>query len=109
MGAGADAPPDGALAAALAAAATGCEPIAVERFTTGLQHYVFETRFVGRAPVVVRIAAEHGRAAMIGAAKLSGMLRPLGVSLPRSLRRSSIRRFRISCWNGCRAPISGTS
>ena len=82
MGAAADAIPDGALAAALAAAATGCKPIAVERFTSGLQHYVFEARFAGRAPVVVRIAAEHGHAAMAGAAKLSRMLRPLGVPLP---------------------------
>jgi aminoglycoside phosphotransferase (APT) family kinase protein len=80
--AGARDTPDGALAAALAAAATGCEPIAVQRFSTGLQHYVFEARFVGRAPVVVRIATEQGRAAMIGAAKLSGVLRPLGVPLP---------------------------
>jgi hypothetical protein len=32
--------------------------------------------------VVVRIAAEHGRAAMIGGAQLSRMLRPLGVPLP---------------------------
>jgi hypothetical protein len=82
VGAGVHDTPDRALAAALAAAATGCQPIAVERFNAGLQHYVFEARFVGRAPVVVRIAAEHGRAAMIGAAKLSGMLRPLGVPLP---------------------------
>jgi hypothetical protein len=82
---GADAPdkPDGALAAALAATATARGPIAVERFPTGLQHYVFEVRFADRAPVVVRIASEQGRPAMIGAAKLSGMLRPLGVPLPR--------------------------
>jgi aminoglycoside phosphotransferase (APT) family kinase protein len=80
--AGAYTAPDGALAAALAAAATGCQPIALERFNTGLQHYVFEARFVSRAPVVVRIAAEHGRAAMMGAAKLSALLRPLGVPLP---------------------------
>jgi aminoglycoside phosphotransferase (APT) family kinase protein len=83
VGAGAHDTPDAELAAALAAAATGCEPIAVERFSTGLQHYVFEARFVGQAPVVVRIATEQGRAAMIGGAKLSGMLRPLGVPLPR--------------------------
>jgi aminoglycoside phosphotransferase len=82
VGAGAHDTPDSALAAALAAAATGCEPVAVRRFDTGLQHYVFEARFAGRAPVVVRIAAEHGRAAMIGGAQLSLMLRPLGVPLP---------------------------
>jgi hypothetical protein len=74
--------PNGAFAAALAAAATGCKPIAVKRFSTGLQHYVFEAVFADRAPVVVRIAAEHGHAAMIGAAKLSSLLRPLGVPLP---------------------------
>jgi aminoglycoside phosphotransferase (APT) family kinase protein len=81
----ADAPdkPDGALAAALAATATGCQPIAVERFPTGLQHHVFEARFADRAPVVVRIATEQGRPAMIGAARLSRALRPLGVPLPR--------------------------
>jgi aminoglycoside phosphotransferase (APT) family kinase protein len=82
VGAGDHDTPDGALAANLAAAATGCEPIAVERFNTGLQHYVFEARFVRRAPVVVRIATKQGRAAMIGGAKLSGVLRPLGVPLP---------------------------
>ena len=82
MGASGRDTPDAALAAGMAAAATGCEPIAVERFTAGLQHYVFEARFVGRAPVVVRIAAEHGRAAMIGGAQLSRMLRPRGVPLP---------------------------
>jgi aminoglycoside phosphotransferase len=80
--AGAHDTPDAALAAALAGAATGWEPVAVERFNTGLQHYVFEARFVGRAPVVVRVATKQGRAAMIGGAKLSGVLRPLGVPLP---------------------------
>lgn len=78
----ADDKPNGAIAGVLAAEATGSEPIAVERFGTGSQHYVFEARFADRAPVVVRIATEQSRAAMIGAAKLSRMLRPLGVSLP---------------------------
>jgi len=85
--------PDAALAAALAASATGRQPIAVERFTTGLLHYVFEARFAGLAPVVVRIAAEHGRAAMIGGAKLSGLLRPLGVPLPRIIAENLIAPF----------------
>jgi hypothetical protein len=74
-----------ALAAALAAEAMGCPPVEVERFTTGSQHYVFEARFASREPVVVRIATEQGGAAMIGASKLSRMLRPLGVPLPRIL------------------------
>jgi hypothetical protein len=34
--------PDDALAAVLAAAATGCRPVEVKRFRTGSQHYVFD-------------------------------------------------------------------
>jgi aminoglycoside phosphotransferase len=74
--------PDSALAHRLAAAATGHSPIQVKRFETGSQHYVFEASFEHRAPVVVRLAAEHSRSAMIGASRLSKMLRPLGVPLP---------------------------
>jgi Ser/Thr protein kinase RdoA (MazF antagonist) len=74
--------PDDALAAVLAAAATGCRPVEVKRFRTGSQHYVFEARFESREPVVVRIATEQGRATIVGASKLSRMLRQLGVPLP---------------------------
>ena len=75
--------PNSAIAADLAAAAVGRRPIGLHRFGTGSQHYVFEATFEDRAPVVVRIAAEHGRAAMAGALKLSRLLRPRGVPLPR--------------------------
>jgi aminoglycoside phosphotransferase len=74
--------PDGAVASRLVAAALGRTPLAVSRFSTGAHHYVFEATFEDRAPVVVRIAAEHSRSAMVGALKVSRLLRPLGVPLP---------------------------
>jgi hypothetical protein len=73
---------DSATAGGLAAAAFGRTPLAVHRFSTGWHHYVFEVTFEDRAPVVVRIAAEHSRSAMVGALKVSRLLRPLGVPLP---------------------------
>jgi aminoglycoside phosphotransferase len=74
--------PNSALAADLATAAIGRPPIDVRRFGTGAHHYVFEAMFADRSPVVVRIAAEHSRAAMAGAFRLSSLLRSLGVPLP---------------------------
>lgn len=74
--------PNTAIAGNLAAAAVGRSPITVRRFGTGSHHYVFEATFEDRAPVVVRIAAEHSRSAMAGALKLSLLLRPQGVPLP---------------------------
>jgi Ser/Thr protein kinase RdoA (MazF antagonist) len=74
--------PNSVIASDLAAAAVGRMPIEVRRFSTGSHHYVFEATFEDRAPVVVRIAAEHSRSAMAGALKLSRLLRPRGVPLP---------------------------
>jgi plasmid stability protein len=74
--------PNNTVARNLVAAALGCLPTAVRRFDTGSQHYVFEATFKERAPVVVRIAAEHSRSAMAGARKLSQLLRPQSVPLP---------------------------
>jgi aminoglycoside phosphotransferase len=74
--------PTSVLAADLATAALGRPPIEMRRFNTGAHHYVFEATFADHPPVVVRIAAEHSRAAMAGAVKLSNQLRPLGVPLP---------------------------
>jgi aminoglycoside phosphotransferase len=74
--------PYSAIAGDLAAAAVGRPSIEVRRFSTGSHHYVFEVAFEDRAPVVVRIAAEHSRSAMVGALKVSRLLRPHGVPLP---------------------------
>jgi aminoglycoside phosphotransferase len=74
--------PNSTIAGRLAAAAVGRSPIKVRRFGTGAHHYVFEATFEDCAPVVVRIAAEHSRAAMAGALQVSRLLRPHGVPLP---------------------------
>jgi hypothetical protein len=42
---------------------------------------------------VVRIAAEHSKAAMFGAYKLSNLLRPLGVPLPKIIAEGLNHRF----------------
>jgi aminoglycoside phosphotransferase len=85
--------PDSAVAGGLVAAATGHTPLAVRRFSTGSHHYVFEVTFEDRAPVVVRIAAEHSRSAMVGALKVSRLLRPLGVPLPEIISEGVNHRF----------------
>lgn len=85
--------PDSAIARSLAAAAVGRSPVVVQRFSTGLHHYVFEVTFEDREPVVVRIAAEHSRSAMAQAHKLSRLLRPLGVPLPAIIAEGLEHRF----------------
>ena len=85
--------PNAAIAGDLAAAAIGCPPVEVRRFGTGTQHHVFEAKFADRAPVVVRIAAEHSRSAMVGAYKLSNLLRPRGVPLPEIIAAGLSHRF----------------
>src|SRR5262252_10882621 len=74
--------PYSVIAGDLAAAAVGRPSIEVRRFRTGSHHYVYEVTFEDRKPVVVRIAAEHSRAAMAGALRMSRLLRPRGVPLP---------------------------
>jgi len=85
--------PNATIAGNLAAAAIGHLPVEVRRFSTGGRHYVFEAKFEGRAPVVVRIAAEHSRSAMVGAVKLSNLLRPQGVPLPEIIAEGLNHRF----------------
>src|SRR5689334_20311403 len=74
--------PDAVLAARIAREVCGIEPTEVTRFTTGSMHYVYEASFVDRPPIVIRIAADYGVAAMRGASHLSQQLRPAGVPLP---------------------------
>jgi len=85
--------PNATIAGNLAAAAIGHLPVGVRRFSTGGRHYVFEAKFEGRAPVVVRIAAEHSRSAMVGAYKLSNLLPPQGVPLPEVIAEGLNHRF----------------
>ncbi len=74
--------PDEALAAAIAQSVVRQAPVEIRRFTTGSRHYVFEVRFRGRDPVVVRIGDRSAHAEMASARRLSELLRPLGVPLP---------------------------
>jgi aminoglycoside phosphotransferase len=85
--------PYSANAGDLAAAAVGRPPTEVRRFSTGSHHYVFEATFADRPPVVVRIAAEHSRATMAGALRLSRLLRPRGVPLPEIIAEGVNHRF----------------
>lgn len=84
---------NGTGAGAIAATAVGRSPVEVRRFGSGLHHYVFEVCFENRAPVAVRVATEHDRSAMIGAAELSRRLRPLGVRLPEIIAEGLHHRF----------------
>ena len=77
-----DAVPDEPLARRIVVQHLGVQPLEVRRFLTGNMHYVYEATFADRSPVVVRIAASYGHAAMRGAAQLSRRLRPHGVPLP---------------------------
>ncbi len=85
--------PNSQLAGKLAAAVVGATPTRVTRFSTGLQHYVFDVEFDDRAPVVVRVATEENRAAMVGAYHLSNQLRPAGVPLPQIIAAGLDHRF----------------
>ena len=74
--------PDESLAADLATRTLGLCPSTVRRFRTGSTHYVFDLGFEDHPSIVVRIAGPGHGSAMEGAARLSKVLRPLGVPLP---------------------------
>jgi aminoglycoside phosphotransferase (APT) family kinase protein len=77
--------PDAAMAMRVAAAALGGEARSVNRFTTGMMHYVFEVAMADGATVVVRMNKPARRSIIEDALTLSRRLRPLGVMLPRVL------------------------
>jgi aminoglycoside phosphotransferase (APT) family kinase protein len=58
------------------------EVASVDRFPTGLCHYVYDVELVGGDRLVVRIADPANRHLLAGAVAWSGRLRPLGVPLP---------------------------
>jgi aminoglycoside phosphotransferase len=53
----------------------------VRRFTTGSNHFVFEVFFEDGGSVVIRASTDAGRNALSGNARLTHLLRPLGVPL----------------------------
>jgi aminoglycoside phosphotransferase (APT) family kinase protein len=77
--------PGAEAAIAIALKVTGHPPTRARRFTTGARHYVYEVEFADRPPVVVRMGDQTAHAEMIGAVRLSGLLKPRGVPLPAML------------------------
>src|SRR5712692_4060918 len=71
------------LATTAASKAAGKRPIALRRFSTGVDHYVFEAVFVDHPPLVVRIGRTSSRAAMEAGLHLHKQLRSMGVPLPK--------------------------
>lgn len=71
--------PDSDLAARIATEVTGHNPTRVSRFTTGSRHYVFEAAFASRPSVVVHIGDRSAREEVIGALRLSRLLKPRGL------------------------------
>jgi aminoglycoside phosphotransferase len=69
----------------LTAEALGVEAVDARRFTTGLQHFVYEVILVDRRTVVIRMTRPGERAIARNAVRLSRQLRPLGVPLPELL------------------------
>lgn len=67
------------------AAALGGEAIGARRFTTGLQHFVYEVTLADGRAVVMRMTRPAEREVACNAVRLSRQLRPLGVPLPELL------------------------
>jgi aminoglycoside phosphotransferase len=65
--------------------AMGERAMEVRRFPTGMAHYVFDVRCETGKSLVVRMALAGRRASLSGAVRLTEILRPRGVPLPRVL------------------------
>jgi hypothetical protein len=59
--------------------------VRVERFPTGLAHWVYDVALASGRPLVVRIGGASARPILAAAERLSRTLRPLGVPLPELL------------------------
>jgi aminoglycoside phosphotransferase (APT) family kinase protein len=69
----------------MVATTLGADAVAVRRFTTGLQHFVYEVTLADGQAVVARMTRPSERALMRSAVALSTQLRPLGIPLPELL------------------------
>jgi Ser/Thr protein kinase RdoA (MazF antagonist) len=74
--------PDEGAAAAIVRSALGEPPRSIQRFPTGLEHFVYDVVAESGRRVVLRIARPAKRASFAGAIYWSRRLRPLGVPLP---------------------------
>jgi aminoglycoside phosphotransferase (APT) family kinase protein len=77
--------PTEADARRVTAAALGVEVADARRFTTGLQHFVYEVTLADGRAVVLRMTRPAEREVARNAVRLSRQLRPLGVPLPELL------------------------
>ena len=75
--------PNAAIAGETTLRLLGLKAVSVARFATGSCHWVFDVRLETGAPVVLRMTTASLRPAMAGALHLNGLLRPMGVPLPR--------------------------
>jgi len=74
--------PDEGAAARIAARALGIGIVAVERFPTGRQHWVYAVRGADGREAVIRLNRPGAGAIFAGAVAWNRLLRPLGVPLP---------------------------
>jgi aminoglycoside phosphotransferase (APT) family kinase protein len=80
-----DREPTESLAADLAANFSGRPPRRVQRFPTGLAHWVYDVVGAGEERLVVRIGRSSQPSTFAPAVYWSGVLRPLGIPLPQLL------------------------
>src|SRR5579871_5645786 len=78
--------PTARIAAEAAEQTMHVRPLSVRRFKTGMAHHVFEARFVGHPPIVLRMGYPVQREDMRRGQVLEARLRALGVPLPAMLR-----------------------
>lgn len=74
--------PDERATARIAARVLGVAIVAVERFPTGRQHWVYAVRGADGSEAVIRLNRPDVGAIFAGAAAWNRLLRPLGVPLP---------------------------
>jgi hypothetical protein len=74
--------PDESLASAIAREFSGSPPEDVQRFATGIGHWVYDVRAATGASFVVRVGTADQAPDFAGALHWSRTLRPLGVPLP---------------------------
>ena len=69
-------------AARILAEVFGCPVASIERFSTGLAHFVYDARLDDGRPIVVRLTRPANAPEFIGALYWYGCLKPLGIPLP---------------------------
>jgi len=74
--------PDASVAAAIAADYLGNPPVRVERFSTGIAHWVYDVEGLGDLRVVVKLGRPEQAEDFAGAVHWTHALRPIGVPLP---------------------------